>query len=291
MSTFRLASRCRPFATRAAFVGVILLTAEVPAAVAQTAAPPASNTGAIKLTVGLDFPSVYYFRGIRQEVDPKVTLWPSGDVGITLHSADHGLKSAGVNVGVWNSLHTGSSGSEVAGKSMHYEEDFYSSLTLGFSPASFTTKYIAYTSPNGSYATIKEVDLQVSGTQKYAPYGLVAFEFGKASADGGTNKGTYVELGATPSWPLGRMTFSVPVLVGLSAKDYYEDPQGGDNKFGFFDVGGMITVPLGVPGKFGAWNVHGRADYLRLGDGTVQYAGTGNKKNQAVVLGGISFSY
>ena len=81
-------------------------------ALAQTPpAAPAGNTGAIKLTAGLDFPSTYYFRGIKQEVDPKLTMWPYGDVGITLASDDSGLKSVALNFGVWNSLHTGTSGS------------------------------------------------------------------------------------------------------------------------------------------------------------------------------------
>ena len=258
-------------------------------AIAQTA--PAPNSGAIKLTAGLDFPSVYYFRGIRQETDPKVTAQPYGDVGITLASADKGLKSVAVNFGVWNSLHTGSSGSKVPGKPIHYEEDFYSTLTLGFSQAAVSAKYIAYTSPNLSYGTVKEVDFQVTGTQKYAPYVLVAAELGKASADGYAKKGTYMELGAGPNWPLGKATFTIPVLVGLSLKDYYETPTG-DNKFGYFDVGGLITMPFsGVPAKYGSWNVHVRADYLRLGDSTVQYGGTDGKKNKAVVMGGIGLSY
>src|SRR5437588_7369991 len=73
----------------------------------------AVNTGALRLTAGVDFPSIYYFRGIRQEVEPKVTLWPYGDVGITL------AKRVSANVGVWNSLNIGSSGSKVPGKGMH----------------------------------------------------------------------------------------------------------------------------------------------------------------------------
>jgi hypothetical protein len=258
-------------------------------AMAQTA--PAPNSGAIKLTAGVDFPSVYYFRGIRQETDPKFTMQPYGDVGITLASADKGLKSVAVNFGVWNSLHTGSSGSDVPNKPMHYEEDFYSTLTLGFSQAAAAIKYIAYTSPNLSYNTVKEIDFQVTGTQKYAPYVLVAAELSKASADGFGNKGTYMELGAAPNWPVGKATFTVPVLVGLSLKDYYETPTG-DEKFGYFDVGGLITLPLsGVPAKYGSWNVHARADYVRLGNGPVQYGGTDGKKNQGVVMAGIGLSY
>ena len=114
-----------------------------------------ANTGAIKLTTGIDIPSVYYFRGIRQETDAKLTAQPYGDVGITLMTADAGLKSAAINFGVWNSLHTGSSGSDLSGQSSHYEEDFYAGLTLGFSPLNFTTKYIAYTSPNGLWGPVR----------------------------------------------------------------------------------------------------------------------------------------
>ena len=175
---------------------------------------------------------------------------------------------------------------------MHYEEDFYSTLTLGFSGAAVAAKYIAYTSPNLSYNTVKELDFSVTGTQKYAPYVLVASELSKnGSADGFGKKGTYMELGVGPNWPVGKATFTIPVTLGLSVKNYYETPTK-DNKFGYFDVGGLITVPFsGVPAKYGAWNVHARADYLRLGNSTVQYSGTNGKKNQAVVMAGIGLSY
>ena len=252
---------------------------------------PAANTGAVKLTTGIDIPSVYYFRGIRQETDAKFTYQPYGDVGITLMTADAGLKSAAINFGVWNSLHTGSSGSDVSGQSSHYEEDFYAGLTLGFNQVNFTTKYIAYTSPNGLWGPVKELDLAFAGTQKYAPYATFAFELGDKSADGGSNKGSYLELGAGPNWPVGKATFTIPVSVGLSLKDYYEGPDG-DEKFGFFDIGGLITVPFSnVPAKYGSWNFHARADYLRLGNSTVLASGNDGKKNQGVVLAGIGLSY
>ena len=243
-------------------LGVGLLSSLVAApALAQA---PAANTGAIKVTAGVDFPSVYYFRGIRQETDPKITTQPYGDVGITLRSADAGLKSVAVNFGVWNSLHTGTSGSDGL-KPIHYEEDFYSSFTLGFSQAAASVKYIAYTSPNLSYPTVKEVDVQLTGTQKFAPYALVAAELSDASADGFSNKGTYLELGAGPNWSLGTCTLTVPVSVGLSLKDYYQGPTG-SNKFGYFDLGGILSVPLAFMNGKSTWEVHGGVDLLWLGD-------------------------
>jgi hypothetical protein len=271
-------------------LGAMLLLGIAASAAAQATDP---NPGAITLTTGIDIPSVYYFRGIRQEADPKVTMWPYGDVGIALFSGKGGLKSAAVNFGVWNSLHTGSTGSAGPSKQIHYEEDFYSTLTLGFTGLNFGLTYTAYTYPNQGAAPVKEVSVKAASTSKYAPYGQIAFEI-SGQADAGLNKGTYLELGAGPSWPLGggKATFAVPVKVGMSLKDYYETA-GKDNKFGFFDLGGLVTVPLsGIPSTYGAWNVHFGADYLRLGDGAVAIGlGTAGKKNQGVVMGGIGLVY
>src|SRR4051812_37062743 len=64
---------------RTILLGALLVTSLAVPASAQTAADP--NPGAITLTTGVDFPSVYFFRGIRQEADPKFTMFPYGDVG------------------------------------------------------------------------------------------------------------------------------------------------------------------------------------------------------------------
>ena len=50
------------------------------------------------------------FRAIFQD-DTGVVLWPYGDLGFALHSGDGALKSVSVNIGTWNSLHTGDAGS------------------------------------------------------------------------------------------------------------------------------------------------------------------------------------
>jgi hypothetical protein len=260
-------------------------------AMAQAADP---NPGAITLTTGADFPSVYFFRGIRQEADPKFTMFPYGDVGIALVSGTGALKSASINFGVWNSLQTGSSGTGSGVKTSHYEEDFYSTLTLGFGGAmSFGTTYIAYTSPNGSFGTVKEISIKVAQASKYAPYGLVAFEL-SGQADGGTNEGTYGEFGAAPSWPFGggKVTLAIPVKVGLSLNDYYEGANG-DEKFGYFDVGALVTVPLSrIASKYGSWNIHGSADFLSFGskDSTTRSFNNGDA-GQVIVMGGIGLTY
>jgi hypothetical protein len=256
------------------------------------------NLGALTFTGGLDVPTIYFFRGIRQEVKPSITLWPYGDIGLALFSGTGGMKSVGVNFGVWNSLQTGSSGLKGPSARLHYQEDFYTTLALGFGGGvGLATMFTARTSPNGMFNTIREMSLRLTKAHMGNPYGLVAFELSdKGQADGGSKKGTYLELGAGPSWAIGKdgPTLAIPVKVGLSLKNYYESGTV-DNRFGFFDVGGLLTVPLkGVPGRFGSWNIHGGADVLVFGATTkllnVNAAGE-VKKSQVVGLVGIGLRY
>jgi hypothetical protein len=264
------------------------------AAQPQTQAPADPNPGALSFTGNFDvLPGTpYIFRGIVQEANPKLTLWPAGDIGIALYSGEGSLKTASVNFGVWNSLHTGSSGLDnPTAKKQHYEEDFYAALGLGFSKASFTTTYTAYTSPNGLFGTVQEIAFKTAIVHKISPYVLLAQELGAVGADGGSNKGTYVELGIGPSWPVagGKATIAIPVKLGLSANNYYE-LNGVDNKFGFFDVGALLTVPLTrIPANYGAWNVHFGADAFLFGETTK--AINAGKKSKGVFLFGFGVGY
>ena len=108
--------------------------------------------------------------------------------------------------------------------------------------------FTAYTSPNDMFTTVKEISFKVAHASKTAPYALVAFEIGGDSsgqADGGSEKGTYLELGIGPSWPIadGKATVAVPVKLGFSLKDYYE-LNGEDQKFGYVVGGVLFTVPF-----------------------------------------------
>jgi len=262
------------------------------------------NPGALTFTGGLDFPSLYFFRGIRQESDAGLTMWPFGDLGIALFSGDGGVKSASVNFGVWNSLHTGSSGSDGPSDKLHYELDFYTTLSLGFGGGvSLGTTYTAYTSPNNMFQSVKELSFKVSKAHMLAPYGLLAFELGgdeSGQADGGQfiggSPGTYLELGVGPSWPLGDgvATLAVPVKMGLSLGDYYErlDENGvlTDDGFGFFDIGGLVTFPIsGVSSSYGAWNFHAGLDFLMLGD--TNQALNEDESTKVVFMFGIGLTY
>jgi len=279
--------------------GLTFLAASAASASPQTSPSGGANTGAIRFSGGVDVPSVYVFRGILQEIEPKITLWPYGDIGIALSSGEGAVKSCAVNLGVWNSLNTGSSGSDGPSKHAHYEEQFYTTLNLRFGGGvGVGLGYMALTSPNNEFNTIKEFQIKLTKANRLNPYGFLATELTDKSADGGANKGTYLELGVGPAFPLGgsKATLTIPVKVGLSAKDYYENPlTGKDSKFGWFDVGGLVTIPLGgVPSRFGSWNIHGGADVLVLGETTELFnvdSDRNTSKNKVVGLVGIGLSY
>ena len=120
------------------------------------------NQGAITFRGGLDVPTVYFFRGILQEGNPSLTLWPYGDLRVALASGDGRMKSVAINVGVWNSLHTGTAGTGGPLDKLHYQEDFYTTLNLGLAHGlGVATTFVARTSPNGSFNTIRELDIKV----------------------------------------------------------------------------------------------------------------------------------
>jgi hypothetical protein len=280
-------SRCVCFG-----VGVaILLTIAAGSASAQ--ADP--NPGAVTVTTAVDFPSVYFFRGIRQETDPALTTFAAGDLGIALFTASGG-QTVSVNFGVWNSLHTGTSGTGAEPKKpSHYEEDFYAMLNVGVGHGvTISPFYTAYTSPNSSFGTVKELAIKFAHASKFAPYGIVAFEL-SGQADGGNDEGTYLELGVGPSWTLGGKgaTVGIPVKLGVSLSDYYE-LEGEDNKFGYVDVGVLFTMPFtSAPTKFGLWNVHAGVNFLGLGDTTKAFNAPEGDPNggQVIVSAGIGMSY
>ena len=288
----------RRMACATAAVGILLVSAP---AFAQDKDP---NPGAMTLTASFDFLNQYMFRGIRQN-STGIAMWPAVDLGIATYSGKGGLKSLGVNLGTWNSLHTGDTGSDGASGKLWYESDFYASLGFGFGGGtSFTATYTSYTSPNGSYSTVKEIMFKLGvddsshlGKAAVKPYVVVARELNaeldgltNGQADAGLNAGTYFEIGGAPGYSGSKGSVAIPIKAGFSLGDYYEMPvTGEDNKFGFFSIAAIGTVPLGGTTNFGAWNIHGGVEYQRLGTTTQVF--NGGEKNQIIGSIGFGFSY
>jgi hypothetical protein len=252
------------------------------------------NPGAVTVTGGVDVLNAYFFRGIPQD-DTGVILWPYGDLGFSLFSGEGGVKSVGVNVGLWNSLHTGSAGSDGPTGKLWYESDFYATLGVGLGGGTTVgVTYTAYTSPNGLFGTVKEISFKVAvddsgalGAAAVKPYLVLAREL-DGQADGGLNEGTYLELGIGPGYAGSRASLTVPIKVGLSLGDYYEGLTG-DERFGYLSVGGLVTLPLSsMPTRVGSWNIHGGVEFLMLGDRNEAVFGDSSHVIGSV---GIGFSY
>jgi hypothetical protein len=227
--------------------------------------PPAAKP--VTLTLGSDFPTAYFFRGIFQE-DKGFIMQPFVDVGI---AAAPGLT---INAGLWNSVHSGPSGADNDdGRSAWYETDFYASATFQAGKVKPGVLYTSYTSPNDAFNTVQELALVLAvddSASKIAlnPKAILAFEL-DGQADGGSSKGTYLELGVRPVFPLAAhdkypLTLAVPAKMGLSLNDYYEGVDGSDT-FGYFDLGGILSVPLAFMNGKTTWEIHGGVDILWFG--------------------------
>ncbi len=237
-------------------------------ATAQETAMP--NTGKVSLGTGIDFSTDYYFRGIIQETEGFIAQ-PYLEGGLTLFEGGEGLNSVSVAAGTWSSLHSGPSGSDGApgDPQLWYETDFYASLGFGFAEAwSADVTYTAYMSPNQSFGTVKEVSFGLGYDDGLlGPYATLAVEV-DGQADGGLNEGTYLELGVEPGLaiPNSAVGLAFPVALGLSLSDYYEGASG-DETFGFFNVGAILSVPLaGIPAEYGSWEISGGVNFLFFGD-------------------------
>jgi hypothetical protein len=154
--------------------------------------------------------------------------------------------------------------------------------------------YTAYTSPNGSFNTVRELsfkfafdDTRSLGRMASKPYVIVAQEL-EGQADGGAEEGTYLEIGAAPGFPVAGLAVNVPLRAGFSLHDYYEGVSG-DDPFGFFSVAGIVTVPLSsMPTRVGSWSIHGGVEYVYLGDRNAEILGDSSKVIGSI---GIGLSY
>ena len=280
----------------------VMVVISAPAFAQEAAKDP--NPGAMTVTGTLDFLNQYMFRGIRQN-SSGIAVWPAIDLGLAAFSGEGGLKSVGINFGTWNSLHTGDTGQDGPSGKLWYESDFYAALGFGFGGGtSFTTTYTAYTSPNNGFTTVKEIMFKLAvddssklGKGAVKPYIAIAQEFdtdvARGQEDGGENAGTYLELGIAPGYAAPKAGIAFPIKVGMSLSNYYE-LAGEDNKFGFFSIAGIATIPLGGTTNFGSWNIHGGVEYQRLGDTTAAFNLDDDglpKKNQVIGSIGFGFSY
>ena len=225
----------------------------------------AQNDGNVSVSTGIDFVNDYYFRGIVQETTGSISQ-PYIEAGLAVND------TVSLTAGTWQSLHSQAGSFDPSGcpklgsaacangdkttVPSWYESDFYAGVGFAAEAVGIDITYTKYMSPRGSWGSVKELAFGVSYDTLVAPYATVAVEFDSGGgADGGSNDGTYFELGIEPGTSLGSSDagISFPVAIGMSGSNYYEATNGGS--FGFFSVGASIGVPLSaIPSEYGAWD-------------------------------------
>lgn len=251
------------------------------AAPAAAPAPEASAPAKIyTVTTGLDFASAYLFRGILQESGGAIGQ-PYADVAFAMK---HGITA---DFGTWNSIHS------TANVGNWYESDYFASVTFTAGKLKPGLLYTSYTSPADRFSTVQELAGTLAVDDSKSPFPLspkvvLAFELGDGEADGGLNKGTYLELGVKPGIKVApKATLYIPAKTGLSLNHYYEGPTG-DNTFGYFDLGAQLSVPV-ASSKAGALEIHGGIDFMWLGD-NLKLLNSGDQF-KPVSLIGLTFTY
>lgn len=291
------------FAITAFAVATALTSAKSASAVAQEQQPLEVNSGKLSLELGADVVSEYWFRGIGQQNEGFI-LQPYATVTATL-SDDDAKVSTDLYAGTWNSFHRND------GDSDWFESDFFVGLAFGFSNGvGVDVSYINLYNPDGSQSFAEEIDLTVSYDDAawaeeaglpfaFSPYAMLAFEFSGGS-DAGTSEGIYLELGVEPSFDLIHsetypVTLSVPLTLGLSVDDYYENAGGDSDTFGYFDAGLVLSTPLAfIPADYGQWSASAGVHLLVLGDTAQDISaafGTGDDEVNTYATFGISMSY
>ncbi len=272
---------------------VALISASaVPAATAQ-------EPSRVSVATGADFSHAYFFRGIVQERS-GVVAQPFFEVAFNLFEGTEGLNNVSLTIGQWNSLHSGPSGSDGPSENAAawYESDFYTGFSFGVDNWDFGLTYTAYLSPNASFGTVKELALNFAvddsawlGRLALSPHILMAVELG-GQADGGASEGVYVELGVEPGLPTtlnlrgSPIALSVPVTLGISLSDYYEETPGNDSAFGFADIGIVATMPLAVAESYGDWEISAGVHLMTLGDALTAF----NRGDGVQAVGTFGFS-
>jgi len=276
-------------AVRTAMAVLGLMSVQASSAAAQGTP---NQSGYIQLSAYFEVTNAYLFRGLLQD-DTGWIMQPAADARVRLFDAAGPV----LHVGTWNTLTTGLAGSDGPTHRLWYESDFYATFSVPLTnDYAASAAYTAYTSPNGSFSSVKELAFKVGpadGADTFlSPYALVAFELdthpGLGQADGGQFAGTYLELGAAPRWIGEPADVFFPIRVGLSLSNYYE-LAGEDHTFGFLSLGAHAEVPIARRGNYGLWNVHGGVDFYSLGD-TPEAFNAGDQ-TKLVAFVGIGFTY
>ena len=230
--------------------------------------------------LGINLVSQYVNRGFIFENQGAI-LQPFADLNFKLYEGEGFVNNVSLALGIWNSFqsrHTdageagGAAGSSTPG---WYEFDFTAGLAITFAKTfTFTPSYQYYSSPNDGFTTFHGLNLKLAYDTtdllgfNLAPTLQVLFEL-EGKVDGSTrDQGIYYEVGLAPSFPVGPLAVSIPLLAGFGSEDFYPNNQG----FGYASAGVLLSYPLAfIPACYGTWTATAGYAYYYLGDALSSY--------------------
>ncbi|NJL31361.1 MAG: hypothetical protein HC898_06870 [Phycisphaerales bacterium] len=245
-----------------------------PAMVNAQEEAPAVNAGKVSVTLGVDWVTQYFFRGINQN-NNGIIIQPYADLGFLLWEGDGPINSVSANIGLWGSFVDNHSPSALFGTPNTFQElDLYAGVSVGFlDDFKLSVVYQNYKYPDlGGRTQTQELilklaydDSELMGPFTMNPYVLYAVEIddtvGAGNAIAG-DEGQYAELGIAPSMTIFEsedypITLTLPMAAGFSIDGYYVDNTFGDNElWGFVSVGAMFSTPLSfIPADYGSWTL------------------------------------
>lgn len=231
---------------------------------------------AISGSLGFDFTSQYFFRGIIQE-NQGIIAQPWINLGVNAYEGEGTLRNLNVVFGQWNSLHE----DQTNGGGAWYESRFHLGVEGQIGERWHAgIHYRTYSFPNVGARPVQELTI----TARFDDAGIISEDFSLqptvtiakelvGQRDGGNDKGIYAEIAVSPTWVIGQLgesdvTLTLPATLGLSLGDYYENAGGGGDDFlGFLQAGGVLSAPLDfMPARLGPWSGHVGLHLLLLGD-------------------------
>lgn len=225
--------------------------------------------------IGVNVVTQYISRGLVFENEGWI-IQPYQDLYFKLF--DTGDYKLSLNLGTWYSFHSRKtdagavSGGGGSSTRSWYEFDFTAGLAFTFlKNFTVTPSYFFFLSPNDGFSTFQGINVKFAyddsdllGKFALHPYVQVLFEL-ENKAGNGPDEGIYYEVGIAPSYTVGPVTFTVPIVAGFGSNDFYA----GNTFFGFASGGVNVAYAMSwMPECLGTWTANAGATYYRLGQGT-----------------------
>ena len=186
--------------------------------------------------LGINVVSQYVSRGVIFENQGGI-FQPYADLYFRLYEGEGFLNKVSLNLGIWNSFHSRHTdaglvnGSGDSSTRSWYEFDFTAGVSFTFAKNfNFTPSYYWFLSPNDGFSTFQGLNLALSyddtdllGAFALHPSVQVLFELENKTDGSGRDEGIYYEIGIAPSVPVGPVTLSFPLTLGLGSNDFYAD--------------------------------------------------------------------